>query len=257
MIKEVPELKYGMEILNILKSFGDVYIVGGCVRDLIMGKVPNDVDICTNIDMEKLEELFPTHDVGANKDFGIVIVEYKGYNYEISNFRNDGIYSDGRRPDDVQFVSTFEEDSKRRDFTMNSLAMDINRNILDYHNGIEDIKNKIIRTVGDPRLRFKEDYLRMLRAVRFSSKLGFNIHPETIHAIKDFAPYITSISRERITAEILKMADQSGKKFAMGIQTMYDCGLLAFTNPEIAIMNEFEHSKEHHPEGFYVRKIIN
>jgi len=252
IVSITPELKYGVEILNILKEYGNAYIVGGSVRDLILERNINDVDISTNVRIEIIEELFPTHDIGSNKSFGIVIVQYKGHNFEIAQFRIEDVYSDGRRPDDVQFVSTFKEDSKRRDFTFNSLAVDGNGNILDYHNGINDLKNKVIRTVGDPHKRFKEDFLRMIRCVRFSSVLGMTVHEETYNAIIDNVHKIVNISQERITAEIFKMAKYKGNIFSYAIRTLFDIGLLKYVMPEIYKMDSFEHTKNHHPEGLTV-----
>jgi tRNA nucleotidyltransferase/poly(A) polymerase len=246
---EMPYLKHGIEILHILKPYGVAYIVGGTVRDLILNRVPKDIDVCTNVPIDVIESLFLTHDIGANKTFGILVVEYKGDNFEIAQFRTEDVYSDGRRPDKVTFVSTFKEDATRRDFTINSLAIDYEGNILDYYNGIEDIKNGIIRTVGDPDVRFKEDYLRLIRAIRFSCTLRMVIESNTITSIRNNAHNITNISQERITSELLKMANKKGTFFAFGIITLLSTKLLQYVLPEIYLMNNFEHSPEHHPEG--------
>jgi len=168
-------MKKAKEILNILSQHGEAYIVGGAVRDYVLKRDCDDIDITTNVPMSKIEKLFDTYNVGKNKEFGIVVVNYKGNDYEIANFRKDGKYSDGRRPDEIELTFSFEEDVMRRDFTINGLALDEDNNVIDHVNGLEDIENEIIRCIGDPYRRFEEDYLRMLRAVRFASILNFAI----------------------------------------------------------------------------------
>jgi len=250
LLKPNKELEYGLEIMKIINDLGyESLIVGGYVRNILLNKNPNDVDISTNCPQEKIEKLFNTLEVG--KSFGVTIVKYKGFIFEVSQYRSD-IYNNfdkGKGANTVKFVSTFKEDSKRRDFTINSLGVDYNGNIYDYHNGREDIKNKIIRTVGNPYIRFKEDYLRLIRAIRFSSILEMTIHSDTYIAIENNASNILNVSNERITAEIFKMANQSGKRFALSINLLKEIGLLDYIMPEISVMDSFEHSKEHHPEG--------
>jgi tRNA nucleotidyltransferase (CCA-adding enzyme) len=226
-VKRVPMLKKGIEVLKILEKHGQAYITGGAVRDIITGeKTPDDIDIATNVPMEKIEELFKTHDIGANKDFGIVVVDYKGESFEVAQFRKDGTYSDGRRPDKIEVLASFKGDAERRDFTINAMAVDSKGNIIDYFDGQKDIKNKLIKAVGDPEKRFSEDYLRMLRAVRFSSRLGMDIDPDTISAIKNTAVKIKDISPERITKELLKMAKQEGTQLADAILMLDKADLL-------------------------------
>lgn len=244
-----PILKKAVEVLKLLSIHGTAYIVGGTVRDLLLNRIPKDIDICTNVPMELIEQMFPTHDIGANKDFGILVIEYKGEHFEIAQFRTDSIYSDHRRPDSVKIVDTFLEDSKRRDFTINAMAVDCDGNVIDYHEGLKDIKKHIIRTVGEPRKRFSEDDLRMLRAVRFANMLNMKIHKDTYETIQEYSPNITSVSQERITAEILRMASQTGKCFAKAIKLLKETYLLKYIIPEIDVMDQFEHGKTHHPEG--------
>jgi len=249
-INRIPALKNGIEILKKLEKYGKAYIVGGAVRDIISGeKEPDDIDISTNVPMEKIESMFDTHDIGANKDFGIVVIKYKSESYEIAQFRRDGTYTDGRRPDKIEVLASFKGDAERRDFTINAMAVDSKGNIIDYFDGTKDIKNKLLKTVGDPDKRFSEDYLRMLRAVRFSSRLGMDIDPDTASAIKRSSINIKKISPERISKELLKMAKQKGTKFADAIVQLDKVGLLQHILPEIYKMKEFEHEKEHHPEG--------
>ena len=252
-----PYLKKAVEVLKILEEHGKAYIVGGAVRDIVLGKDFDDVDIATNVPMDKIEELFPTHDIGANKDFGVVVIEYKGENIEVAQFRSDGTYTDGRRPDKIEIVPDFKDDASRRDFTINSLGLDSDGNIIDYFDGMKDIKNKVLRTVGNPSDRFGEDYLRMLRAIRFSTRLGFKLDPETKKAIKNGSANINDIAGERIQKEIVKMAKQEGTKFADAIVELDETGLLDEILPEIVKLKEFKHNLKFHPEGAYVRKILS
>jgi tRNA nucleotidyltransferase/poly(A) polymerase len=234
IVAKSPMLKGAVEIVNDIKAAGfEAYIVGGTVRDLILGKEPHDVDISSNMPMEKIEDMFPTYDIGENKTFGVVVVKHNGFDYEITNFREDAGYSDGRRPDAITIAKDFKTDTTRRDFTWNALGVDTEGNIIDFHGGREDLKNKILRTVGDPEQRFAEDFLRMLRAIRFSARLDFNIEEKTLAAIKKHAPNLSKISKERIFQEIYKMAEQVGIRFAAGIRKLEDTGLLEIIFPEL------------------------
>lgn len=245
-----PMLRHAVEILEDIEKKGfKAYIVGGCVRDIILGKKPKDIDIATNLDMSALEQMYNVKDIGKSKDFGIVTVKKGGFNYEIARFRSDGKYSDGRRPDTVKVSQTFEEDAKRRDFTINSMGIDSRGNIIDYFDGRKDIKNKLIRTVGNPNDRFREDFLRMMRCIRFSSRLGFKIDPETEKAIKLNKDNIKKIAPERIKDELVKIASESGDKFANAIITLDKVGILDIILPEVVKMKQFEQNVEHHPEG--------
>jgi len=199
--------------------------------------------------LDTIIDKFKTFDIGKNKDFGIAVVKHGGYDFEVANFRKDGTYSDGRRPDSVEIVGDFKDDASRRDFSINAMAVDKEGNIIDYFNGIKDIQNKIIRTVGDAHKRFGEDFLRMLRAPRFASRLGFKIDPETLEAIKTSSGNIKDVAMERVLQELTKMAKQSGDKFADAILILKDTGLLQHILPEVLEMDSFEHSVEHHPEG--------
>jgi tRNA nucleotidyltransferase/poly(A) polymerase len=248
-ISKNPLLKKATEIIEILSKHGKAYIVGGAVRDIVLGKEPDDIDIATNVPMDKIEDLFPSHDIGKNKDFGIVVIEYKDENFEIAQFRKDGTYTDGRRPDSVKIVPDFKDDAARRDFTINAMAIDPEGNIIDYFDGLKDIKDKVLRTVGNPSERFGEDHLRMLRAIRFATRLGFALDPETKQAIKTGSQNINNIAAERIQKELVKMAEQEGSKFADAIVELDDTGLLQHILPEIVKLKEFKHNVAHHPEG--------
>jgi len=256
-------LKKGVEIITRLEKEGGpkarAYIVGGAVRDIVTGeKEPDDIDIATNVPIDRIEQIFgKSHDIGKNKEFGIVIVTVDGEDFEVANFRSDGTYSDGRRPDSVKIEMDFKTDAGRRDFTINAMGVDKDGNIIDYFDGQKDIKNKLIKTVGDPEQRFGEDYIRMLRAVRFGSRLGFKISDETMAAIQKMAKNISpkeagqtkGVAGERIYKELGKMAAQEGPKFAEAIETLDKSGMLQYILPEIAKMKEFKHNGEHHPEG--------
>lgn len=250
-VKRIPMLKVAIEVMKKLQKYGDIYIVGGAVRDIITGeKSPDDIDLATNIDPEIIEDNFKIFDIGKNKDFGVTVIKYKGFEFEIAQFRTDNYQNElGKGASTVKIISNFKDDAARRDFQINAIAVDSEGNIIDHFEGIKAIQNKIIKTVGDPKERFKEDNVRMLRAVRFSSRLGFDIDKETSSAIQDMAQNIENVAPERIVKELLKMADQSGDKFADAIMKMKDTGLLKYILPEVLKLDDFEHDEENHPEG--------
>ena len=248
-LAKVPMLKTSIKVLTAINKKGyEAYIVGGGVRDIVIGTNLHDVDIATNMPMEELEKMYKTYDIGQSKDFGIVVIKVDGFDYEVAQFRQDGKYIDGRKPETVQIVQTFQGDASRRDFTFNAMAIDKDGNIIDYFDGRKDIKNNVIKTVGNPIDRFEEDALRMLRAVRFSSKLGFDIEPETKGAIKQLKKNVTKLSPERIRDELMKMASQSGTKFADAITMLDDVGILEIILPEIVKLKEFRDDPKWHPE---------
>lgn len=184
----------------------EAYYVGGCVRDMLMGKAPHDIDITTNALPEQIMQVFSGYTViPTGLKHGTVTVLSDGKPYEITTFRVDGDYSDSRRPDSVTFTTNIIDDLARRDFTMNAIAMDIGGNIIDPYNGVEDIKNHIIRCVGDPEKRFREDALRIMRAIRFASQLGFDIENDTADAVRRQVNSLSAISRERIRDELDKL----------------------------------------------------
>jgi tRNA nucleotidyltransferase/poly(A) polymerase len=177
------------------------------------------------------------------------VIKNGGYDFEIAQFRRDGKYTDGRRPDNVEICQDFKSDASRRDFCFNAMAIDKEGNVIDHFDGTKDIKNKVVRTVGNPSDRFVEDKLRMMRAVRFSSKLDFEIEPETKKAIKKHKEEIKDISPERVKDELFKMASQSGDKFAKAILMLDEVGILDIIMPELSKLKDFPHSVTHHPEG--------
>lgn len=250
-VENNKELSVAIDIMNIIEDFGyESFIVGGFVRDLIMGVPSDDIDISSNINSEQLSKLFDIVDIGQSKSFGVHVIRYKNFIFEISQYRND-IYDQilGSGASSIESAQSFKDDASRRDLSINAFGCDKNGNVVDYFGGIDDINNKIIKTVGDPQKRFSEDYLRMLRAVRFSSRLGFDIDPDTLQAIKDNADKILNISNERIFKEISKMADQDGNRFADAIVMLDKSGLLKYVLPEVYAMKGLEHNVEHHPEG--------
>lgn len=191
-------------VLELIEAHGhEAYFVGGCVRDIILGHEIQDIDIASSATPDEIQSIFhATIDVG--KEHGTIIALYKSVPYEITTFRTEGTYTDFRRPDKVEFVRNLEEDTLRRDFTINALAIDRNGNLYDYHQGMSDLKARIIRAVGVPADRFNEDALRMMRAIRFASQLGFTIETQTLQAIQEYAPLIQRISVERIRIELSK-----------------------------------------------------
>lgn len=226
-----PAFGGALKISTVLKKSGfDAWLAGGSVRDLVMGMTPHDFDIATSARPEDVQRLFDrTVPVGAQ--FGVVIVRMFGFEYEVATFRADCGYSDGRRPDEVRYTD-LREDVMRRDFTMNGLVMDAETGrILDLVGGIPDIRDRIIRAIGDPRERFAEDRLRQMRAVRFAAQTGFSIEPETLNAVTACASSIGSVSAERIAEEYRKMllARDPATGFRLTVQT----GLLKHTIPEL------------------------
>lgn len=184
------------EILQSLKLAGyECYLAGGCVRDALLGRPASDLDVATNATPEQIEKLFPKT-IAVGKSFGVMRVLSRGSDIEVATFRKDGLYKDGRRPEDVSFSSP-EEDAKRRDFTVNALFFDLSKEkVIDFVSGLEDLKQQTLRAVGDAFLRFEEDKLRILRALRFASQLGFVIESKTFQAIKISAPQVVQVSPE-------------------------------------------------------------
>ena len=223
MNKDVNEI---IEIIN--KNNKKAYLVGGAVRDMVLGKEPHDYDITTNMSYEDLEKVFPKN-YPSGKAFGIITIFYNDNEYEIAHFRNDGDYADNRHCE-VILVDSVEEDLKRRDFTINAMAYNEKEGFIDPFGGKEDVEKKIIRAVGNPNERFNEDALRMMRAIRFSAQLGFDIEENTLNAIKNNAHLIKNISFERIEAEMTKMllSDHPEK-----IKMLYDFGISKYIMPEL------------------------
>lgn len=209
-------------IINKLIENGyEAYAVGGCVRDSIIHRVPGDWDITTSATPYQVKAIFRrTIDTGIKHGTVTIMIDKEGY--EVTTYRIDGEYLDGRHPNSVEFTSSLTEDLKRRDFTINAMAYNNREGIVDNFNGKEDIEKKIIRCVGNPIDRFTEDALRMLRAIRFSAQLGYKIEPDTASAIKELAPTIAKVSKERIQVEIAKTLLSDNPDY---IKMVYDFGI--------------------------------
>jgi poly(A) polymerase len=220
---------------------------GGCVRDLLMSRDPKDYDVATDATPSEVDELFPKGlRIGAQ--FGVIAVPGDGFITEVATFRSDGVYADGRRPVEVRFAQTPEEDVQRRDFTINGLLYDpVAERVLDFVGGQADIRAHRLRTIGDPRARFGEDRLRMLRAVRFAARFGFTIEPATFEAIQELAPAIRQVSAERIREEILKILTEGGAR--RGFELLDQTSLLAEVLPEVKKFQGVAQPPEFHPEG--------
>jgi len=234
-------------IVRTLRAAGhEAYFAGGCVRDLVMELSPHDYDVTTSARPEDVMALFErTVPVGAA--FGVVLVIVGGREYEVATFRTEGAYSDGRHPDRVAFA-TAEEDVKRRDFTINGLLYDpTTAEVIDYVGGRADIERGIVRTIGDPDERFAEDRLRLIRAVRFAARFGFEIEAATRAALTRLAPTVTSVSWERIRDELVKML--TGPNRGAALRLLEETGLLAAVLPEVAAMVGVEQPPAFHPEG--------
>ncbi len=208
-----------LSVLTRLRSEGHrALFAGGCVRDMLLGRPPKDFDVATDATPERVGEIFPrANHVGAK--FGVMLVRKYGHDVEIATFRADGDYSDGRHPDEVRY-STDREDAARRDFTVNGLFFDpIDDTVIDYVGGRSDLEAGVIRTIGDPTRRLTEDHLRMLRAVRFASRLAFQIDPATAAAIKALASQLASISPERVWMELTQILGDPSRAVAWGLLT--------------------------------------
>ena len=238
-----------LDILRTLRENGhEAFLVGGGVRDLLLGREPKDWDIATDAFPDRIEALFPKT-IPLGKAFGIIVVAPdEGSPVEVATYRVDSPYADGRRPESVGFTNA-REDALRRDFTINALFLDpTTGEIRDYVAGRADLDARLIRAIGDPAVRFAEDHLRMLRAIRFAATLGFAIEPATFAAIQKLAPQIRRISAERIRDELFRLLTESQKAGA-ALQLLRESGLLEEILPEIDAMVGVEQPPEFHPEG--------
>jgi len=223
------------------------YFVGGCVRDLLRGVEPKDYDIATDARPEQVLDLFPGS-LAVGAQFGVVGVLEGDQRVEVATFRNDGLYSDGRRPDEVQYSTDPREDVLRRDFTVNGLLLDpLTGTVLDFVEGKLDLERRVIRAIGSPERRFEEDRLRMLRAVRFAAALEYEIEPETFAAIRRLSSKIATVSAERARDEVIRILCSGFAR--RGFELLDASGLLQELLPEITKMKGVEQPPEFHPEG--------
>jgi poly(A) polymerase len=252
-----PELSEARTIATAiaekLRAHGhQAFFVGGCVRDIVRGAAggnhpPKDYDIATDALPEQVDRLFP-HTLLVGAQFGVVMVVEGSHNVEVATFRNDGRYSDGRRPDTVRYTHDPREDVQRRDFTVNGLLMDpASGEVLDYVGGRRDIEARIIRAIGEPAQRFQEDRLRMLRAVRFACTLDFDIEPQTFAPIAPLAPQIAFVSAERVRDELLRILTSGRAR--RGFELLDATGLLQHILPEVNAMKGVAQPPQFHPEG--------
>lgn len=234
---------YVLYILNTLQSGGfEGYIVGGCVRDICLGRTPHDWDITTSATPQDIHRLFP-HTADTGVAHGTVTVLTHGEMCEVTTYRIDGEYLDGRHPKEVAFTSNLKEDLKRRDFTMNAMAYNPQDGLVDLFEGRKDLERGLIRCVGDPEERFEEDALRMLRAVRFAAQLSFSIEDQTQRAIRKLAPALERISAERICMELEKLLVSPNPSY---LRLAWQLGMTKVFLPEFDRSMEQEQNNEHH-----------
>ena len=256
-----------VEIVRTLRERGyQSYLVGGCVRDLLLGREPADYDVSTDATPDQVMQIFPqTYAVGAQ--FGVVLVPHLSVGVdggpeegqktapehpkviEVATFRSDGAYSDGRHPDAVRYTRDPREDVQRRDFTINGLMLDPldSDRVLDFVGGQQDLQRKLVRTIGEPERRFSEDKLRMLRAVRFAARFEYSIDAATFASIRELAPQIHQVSRERVRDELTKMLTEGQARRAF--ELLDETGLLHEVLPEVEKMKGVEQPPQFHPEG--------
>lgn len=231
------------QILHRLEEKGfEAYVVGGCVRDSLLGREPHDWDITTSATPQQVKRIFPrTVDTGLKH--GTVTVLLDREPYEVTTYRIDGDYLDGRHPSGVTFTRNLREDLQRRDFTINAMAYSDSRGLQDCFGGLADLEKGLIRAVGDPEKRFGEDALRIMRAVRFAAQLGYAVEEETLRAMKALAPTLSRISAERIAAELEKLLVSPHPEM---IRMAWECGITAVVLPEFDRCMETEQNNPHH-----------
>ncbi|GAC1624067.1 MAG: CCA tRNA nucleotidyltransferase [Candidatus Acidiferrum sp.] len=232
---------------TLIRNGHQAFLVGGCVRDLLLSRVPADFDVTTDAPPDRVLQLFPDG-VGVGAQFGVILIPRGEHKVEVATFRSDIGYSDGRHPDRVVFSSTPQEDVQRRDFTINGLLLRHDTNeVIDYVGGHADLNAGMLRTIGEPARRFTEDKLRMLRAVRFAARFGFVIDPATFEAVRAHAAQIDAVSAERIRDELTKLLTEGAAR--RGFELLDESGLLRHVLPQISAMKGVEQPPQFHPEG--------
>lgn len=235
-------------IVGTLRAAGhQAYLVGGCVRDLLLELPPKDFDVATDAPPERIIQLFPRSGcVGAH--FGVVLVREDDAQVEVATFRSDHEYTDGRRPSSVRFEQDPREDVLRRDFTINGLLLDPEEeHVLDYVGGQDDLRRGVVRAIGEPEQRFREDHLRLLRAIRFAARFGFAIDPATLEAMRRNHSLIRTVSAERVRDELVRILTEGGAR--RGFELLNETGTLEDLLPEVAAMKGVAQPPEFHPEG--------
>ena len=236
-----------LEIIEDLKKAGyEAYWAGGCVRDMLLGIQPKDFDIVTSAKPDDIERILE-HTIPIGKQFGVILAIKNGHSFEIATFRSDAGYSDGRRPDAVEFTNA-KEDALRRDFTINAMFYDPStEEVMDYVEGQKDMRDKLVRFIGNPEERIKEDNLRILRAVRFKNEFDFQYHPDTYQAIKKHVQLVKNISPNRIADELNKMI--MGKNAARAFEELFEIGALEIIMPELCRLKGLAQPLIYHQEG--------
>ncbi len=248
VITGMKEWKGMLRVISILNGAGYLaFLVGGAVRDMLLGEKPKDFDITTNARPDQIQALF-SKSIPIGAAFGIITVIMDDIPYEVATFREERGYADGRHPDQVHYTDDPELDVIRRDFTVNAFLFDVlNSEIIDYTGGLDDMRIGLLRTVGNPELRFNEDALRILRAVRFASRLGYVLEKETSYAMSNLAEHVNCISAERIRDELEKMLMHHSREQAFRL--LAETGLLKVVLPEIDALRGVEQPAAFHPEG--------
>ena len=243
-----PLFEAASGIVKVLRSHSKkAFFAGGCVRDMILGRAPHDIDITTSATPAEIEAMFPKT-IALGVSFGVITILQDGFAFETATLREEREYMDGRRPETVLYTDDEKLDVQRRDFTINGMLYDpLASEILDYVGGMEDLHRGIIRTIGDPAQRFSEDYLRILRAVRFSARFGFPIEPETEKMMAKYAEKLSLLSKERIRDEVEKML--LGPRASDAFRLMLKTGILKTVLPEIAALDGVRQDSRFHPEG--------
>ena len=249
------ELDFGKKnfsgALEIVKTLGEkgheAFFVGGCVRDALLGVECDEIDIATSATPEQIKRAFPKT-VAVGESFGVVLVIKEDMKFEVATFRRESSYGDGRHPERVDYTKSPEEDVRRRDFTINGMLYDpLSGELFDYAGGLGDLERRLVRTIGDPRARFGEDRLRMMRAVRFASCLGFELDGAALSAIRDGAAAISVVSGERIREELVKILTRRNP--GNGLRLLSSSGLLEHVLPEVERMRGVRQPPQFHPEG--------
>lgn len=251
-VKESEELQVALDLMKNIKAKlqGEIYIVGGVPRDLLMGNAIDDVDLATNIPVEKIEQHFELRNISKNDSQPVYAILWKGYVYDLAKFRTDS-GDIGRQSNVSTETDSFQADTERRDLTINSFGLDENGKIVDYQGGLDDLKNKIVRAVGDAKKRFLEDATRILRVFRFAAKMDFEIEDNTKKAaieLKHLLQDPKAISQESISKEFFKAA-KTGQTLANFLKKLQDTKILHDILPEFTSMEGYDHDPQHHPEG--------
>lgn len=239
--------KTSIRLIKLLRTAGfQSYWAGGCVRDMLLGKTPQDYDIATDAKPHEIEKIL-AHTIPIGKQFGVILAVEKGHHFEVATFRSDSGYSDGRRPDAVLFSSP-AEDASRRDFTINALFFDpIEKKVYDYVEGIKDLQARLIRFIGNPKERIHEDHLRIIRAIRLKNTLNFGYHPDTYHALKTYHNLAQKVSADRLREELSKILQS---EFAdRAFEDLQDTGILRVILPEVEDMKGVAQPMMYHGEG--------